>query len=138
MTTKREGILAQIASSLNSISGADLFRSRLSAFLKSESPAIHLTWASDVPEQITSPFLDWTLTVKVSAMVRADVPDSSADSLVADIHDAVMTDAVLNNLCIAINPGPVDLKLIQADSDAAVVTMDFLIQYRTELDDLEG
>ncbi len=73
MTSKRESILADIASSLAGTVqvGARIYRSRVEPLARGESPAIVVEPISDTAEQNTSlPTLDWSLTVRVSVIVR--------------------------------------------------------------------
>ena len=68
MTTKREQILAQIASTLASTAGVDgrVYRSRVTAVARAESPILIIEPVSDTAQQFTSlPKLDWTLRVRV-------------------------------------------------------------------------
>ena len=63
MTTKRESILAAIATALDGTTGVGtrIYRSRVEPLSRAESPAVVIEPVSDTPEQNTSlPTLDWT------------------------------------------------------------------------------
>ena len=98
MTTKRESILADIASSLAGTVqvGTRIYRSRVVPLSRGESPAIVVEPVSDTAEQNTSlPTLDWSLTVRVSVICRGAVPDQQADPIVEDMHSKIVADLTL-------------------------------------------
>ncbi len=137
MTTIRESILQALKTKLVAITGATVYRSRVDAFLRSETNAVLLTWQTDIPLQDTLSKILWSLKFKVSVLSRGDVPDSTADAMVSDVHEALMAEPTLGGLCLDIQPGPADLQLIQADATGGVVSSEFVALYRTNLQDLE-
>ena len=71
---------------------------------------------SDTVEQNTSlPTLDHSLTVRVSVIVRGDVPDNVADPTVESLHSKVMADLTVNNLAIDVQPSDTSFELLDAD-----------------------
>jgi len=139
MTTRRESILARIRTTLTGTSnvGTRIWRSRVQALARQESPAIIIEPVSDTPEQNTSlPTLDWSLVVRVSVVVRGDVPDQQADPIVESLHAKLMTDLTVGGNAIDIQPGNVSFEMVDADQPTGVISCDYLVRYRTELDDL--
>jgi len=139
MTTRRESILARIRTTLTGTSnvGTRIWRSRVQALARQESPAIIIEPVSDTPEQNTSlPTLDWSLVVRVSVVVRGDVPDQQADPIVESLHAKLMSDLTVGGNAIDIQPGNVSFEMVDADQPTGVISCDYLVRYRTELDDL--
>ena len=139
MTTRREQILSAIATALVGTTGVGsrIYRSRVEAFSRGESPAISLEPINDTPATNTSlPTLDWSLTVRFAVIVRGAIPDQLADPVVQSLHSKVMADPSLGGLAMDIIPSSVDWQLIEADQPAGVVLCDYVIRYRTSLTDL--
>jgi len=140
MTTKRENILDQIKTSLANTTnvGTRIYRSRVVPLARNESPALVIEPISDTCEQnLSLPKLDWSLTVRISIIVRAstsdDVPDSVADPIVESVHSKMTADLTLNSTCIDVQPQSVSFEMVDADQAAGVIGMDFLIRYRTSV-----
>jgi hypothetical protein len=141
MTSKRESILADIASSLAGTVqvGARIYRSRVEPLARGESPAIVVEPISDTAEQNTSlPTLDWSLTVRVSVIVRATVPDQAADPIVSDMHSKLVADLTLGGYAIDVQPQSVNFELVEADQPAGVISCTYLVRYRTSVTDLSN
>lgn len=141
MTTKRESILADIASSLAGTVqvGSRIYRSRVVPLSRGESPAIVIEPLSDTAEQNTAlPTLDWTLTVRVSVIVRSSVPDQAADAIVEDMHSKIVADLTLGGYAIDVQPQSVNFELIEADQPAGVISCTYLVRYRTSVTDLSA
>ena len=139
MTTKREQILARLLTNLANTTGVStrIYRSRVVPLSRAESPAIVLEPVSDTVEQNTSlPTLDHTLTVKISVIVRGDIPDNVADPTVESLHAKIMSDLTVNNLAIDVQPSDTSFELLDADQPGGVISCDYLVRYRTEIDDL--
>jgi len=139
MTTKRESILAAIKTTLAGTTGVGtrIWRSRVQALARQESPAIVVEPISDNAEQNTSlPTLDWSLTVRVAVIVRGDVPDQQADATVQSLHSKIMADLTLGGYAIDVQPQGVSFDLVEADQPAGVIACDYLVRYRTSLTDL--
>ena len=139
MTTKRESILAAIKTTLAGTTGVGtrIWRSRVQALSRQESPAIVIEPISDAAEQNTSlPKLDWSLNVRVSVIVRGDVPDQQADATVESLHAKMMADLTLGGYAYDVQPTGVSFELVEADQPAGVIGCDFLVRYRTALADL--
>jgi hypothetical protein len=139
MTTRRESILAKIKTTLADTTGVStrIWRSRVQALARQESPAIVIEPISDSAEQNTSlPKLDWSLTVRVAVIVRGDVPDQQADATVESLHSKLMADLTLGSLAYDVQPIGVSFDLVEADQPAGVISCDYLVRYRTALADL--
>jgi len=141
MTTKRESILAAIKTTLAGTTGVGtrIWRSRVQALARQESPAIVVEPISDTAEQNTSlPTLDWSLTVRVAVIVRGDVPDQQADATVESLHSKLCADLTLGGYAIDVQPQSVDFELIEADQPAGVISCNYLVRYRTSVADLSS
>ena len=141
MTTKRESILAAIKTTLAGTTGVGtrIWRSRVQALARQESPAIVVEPISDTAAQNTSlPTLDWSLTVRVAVIVRGDVPDQQADATVESLHSKLCADLTLGGYAIDVQPQSVDFELIEADQPAGVISCNYLVRYRTSVADLSS
>lgn len=139
MTTRRETILAAVRTALTNTAGVGtrIYRSRVEPIARAESPAIVIEPVSDQAEQNTSlPKLDWSLTVRVSVIVRGNIPDQLADPTVESLHAKLMADLTLGGYAIDIQPIGVNFELVEADQPAGVISCDYLIRYRTSVSNL--
>jgi len=137
--TKREQILAAIRTALTGTTqvGARIYRSRVEPFARNESPAIVVEPVSDTAQQNTAlPTLDWSLTVRVAIIVRGNVPDQLADPIVQDAHAKIMADLTLGGYAIDVQPQTAVFELLEADQPAGVVSLEYLVRYRTSVVDL--
>jgi hypothetical protein len=141
VSTKREQILQAIRTALTNTVGVGnrIYRSRVEPLARQESPAIIVEPLKDTPQQNTSlPTLDWTLLVRVAVVVRANVPDQAADPTVKSLHAKLMADLTLGGLAIDVQPAPVEWQTVEADVPAGVVVCDYLVKYRTSVNDLSS
>ena len=139
MATKRETILAAIRTALTGTTGVStrIYRSRVEPLARGELPAIVVEPVNDNAEQNTSlPTLDWTLTVRISVIVRGDVPDQVADATVQDMHAKVMADLTLGGNAYDVQPVSVSFDLVEADQPSGVISCDYAVRYRTRVADL--
>jgi hypothetical protein len=136
MATKREQILTAITTALATTTGVSgrVYRSRVTAVQRAESPAIVVEPISDTPTQNTSlPTLDWRMRVRVSVIVRGDVPDQLADPVIESMHTKMVADLTLGGLAIDVQPDEVSFTLVDADQPAGVIFNDYIVQYRTSV-----
>lgn len=136
MTTRRESILAAIASALAGTTGVStrIYRSRVEPLSRGESPALVIEPINDTAEQNTSlPTLDWSLTVRIAVIVRGNIPDQLADPIVESLHAKMMADLTLGGYAIDVQPQGVSFELVEADQPAGVIACDYLIRYRTSV-----
>jgi len=139
MTTKRERVLRAIVTTLAGTTGVGtrIYRSRVEPLSRQESPAIVIEPISDQAQQNTSlPTLDWSLTVRVAIIVRGNVPDQLADPIVESAHAKLMADLTLGGYAIDVQPQNVAFELMEADQPAGVISLDYLVRYRTNVADL--
>lgn len=139
MTTKREQILSQIASVLASTAGVSgrVYRSRVTAAARSESPMIVVEPITDTARQVTSlPKLDWRMRVRVTVVVRSQTPDTDADSVIESMHSKIMADLTLGGYAIDVQPVLTEFQFLDADQPAGVISNEFDVLYRTAVDDL--
>lgn len=139
MATKREQILSAIVTTLAGTTGVStrIYRSRVEPFARGESPAIVVEPVNDTAVQNTAlPTLDWSLTVRVAIIVRGNVPDQLADPIVEDAHGKIMADLTLGGYAIDVQPQSASFELLEADQPAGVISLDYLIRYRTSVTDL--
>jgi hypothetical protein len=136
MTTKREQILSAIATALATTAGVSgrVYRSRVTAMQRAESPAIVIEPISDTPTQNTSlPTLDWRMRVRVTVIVRGDVPDQLADPIIESMHAKMVADLTLGGYAIDVQPDEVTFNMFDSDQPAGVIFNDYIVQYRTSV-----
>jgi len=139
MTSKREQILSAIATTLADTAGVStrIYRSRVDAMSRAESPALVIEPLTDTPTQNTSlPTLDWTLRVRISVVVRASVPDTTADATIESLHSKLMADLTLGGYAIDVQPAQTTFNFFDADQPAGVIYCEYEVMYRTQVGDL--
>jgi hypothetical protein len=137
--TKRERILQALVAALAGTTGVGnrIYRSRVEPFTRNESPAIVIEPINDLAQQNTAlPTLDWSLTVRVAIIVRGNVPDQLADPIVQSAHGKIVADLTLGGYAIDVQPAGVTFEMIEADQPAGVVSLEYLVRYRTSVADL--
>lgn len=141
MATKRESILAAVRTALTGTVGVGtrIYRSRVEPIARAESSALIVEPVNDIPTQNTSlPTLDHVLNMRVVVIVRASVPDQTADPIIESLHSKMMADLTLGGLCIDVQPGPTEFTLESADVPVGVIFCNFRILYRTSVSDLSS
>lgn len=139
MTTRRETVLAAMRTALTGTTGVStrIYRSRVEPMARAESPAIVIEPVNDTAQQNTSlPTLDWSLTVRVSVIVRGAIPDQLADPTVESLHSKLMADLTLGGVAIDVQPQSVSFEMVEADQPAGVISCDYLVRYRTSVTNL--
>jgi len=138
MTTVREQILSTLMTTLSGAPtiGCPVYRSRVAPLARGESPAIIVEPVNDQASQPTTYKIDWSMVVRVSIIVRGDIPDQIADPLVQKVHQKVMSDLSVGGYAYDIQPQTVSWDEFEADKPAGVVSCDYLVLYRTSLTDL--
>lgn len=139
MATKREQILAQVATNLASTAGVSgrVYRSRVTALARAESPVIVIEPITDSARQVTSlPKLDWRMRLRVTVVVRSENPDTDADSIIESMHSLLMADLTLGGYAIDVQPVLTEFQFLDADQPAGVISNEYDVLYRTEVDDL--
>ena len=139
MATKREDILAAIKTALAGTTnvGTRIYRSRVEAVARAESPALVIEPLSDTPVQNTAlPTLDWTLRVRISVIVRGTSPDNVADPTIQSLHSKLMADLTLGGEAIDVQPAQTTFNFFEADQPAGVIFCEYDVRYRTQVADL--
>ena len=139
MTTKRESIIAAVRTALTGTTGVGtrIYRSRVEPIARSESPALIVEPVIDNVAQNTSlPTLDHSLDIQIVVLVRAAVPDQTADPIIESLHSKVMADLTLGGLCYDVQPGPIRFTMESADVPVGVIFCTYRILYRTSVSDL--
>tara|TARA_R100000697_G_scaffold99136_1_gene111217 strand:- start:14 stop:442 length:429 start_codon:yes stop_codon:yes gene_type:complete len=140
MSSKREQILAAIKTNLTGTTGVGtrIYRSRVAALTRSESPALVLEPITDTPNINNARYLkiDWTLRVRVVVVVRGEIPENIADSTIESLHTKILTNTTLGGLAIDIQPSTQSFEVLDADQPAGIITCEYEIQYRTEYNKL--
>jgi len=139
MATKREQILAQIATTLADTSGVSgrVYRSRVTAVARAETPMIIIEPVTDTTQQLTSlPKLDWTMRVRVVVVVRSGTPDTDADAVIESMHSKLMADLTLGGYAIDVQPVLTTFEFLDADQPAGVFANEYDVKYRTAVADL--
>jgi hypothetical protein len=104
---------------------------------RNETPAIVVEPANITYQQNTSlPKLDSTLRVRVVVIVRANVPDQAADATMVDLHSRIMADLTLGGLAIDVQPTQTTFNIVEADQPAGVISCEYDVLYRTQVDDI--
>tara|TARA_Y100000592_G_scaffold72527_1_gene112832 strand:+ start:1134 stop:1553 length:420 start_codon:yes stop_codon:yes gene_type:complete len=137
MASKREQILAAIKTNLTGTTGVGtrIYRSRVAALTRAESPALVLEPITDTPN-INNTRVDWTLRIRVVVIVRGEIPENIADSTIESLHTKILTNTTLGGLAIDIQPSTQSFEVLDADQPAGVITCEYEIQYRTEYNKL--
>tara|TARA_R100000654_G_scaffold37272_1_gene62876 strand:+ start:639 stop:1067 length:429 start_codon:yes stop_codon:yes gene_type:complete len=140
MATKRERILAAIKTNLAGTVGVStrIFRSRVEAFTRAETPAIVIEPISDTPQD-TQSFHDkitWELKIRVSVIARGSIPDQVSDPTIESLHTKILNDPSLGGVCIDIRPSTTSFEIVEADEGAGVISCEFDIEYRTAYNSL--
>ena len=140
MSSIREQILVAVTSALSAgpAIASTVERSRLVAFARSAGLTVWVEPAQDSPTASNTYVLDWVLMLRVGIIARGLIPDQIADPVVAAVHARMMADQTLGGLSYAIEPRQTAWQLLDSDGGAGVVTMDFAIAYRTQLNTIEA
>jgi len=135
--TRREQILARMKTNLDSATGATVYRSRVEPLARGEVPAIIIEPVNDQPTD-TNFFdkLDWTMRVRITTFVRADVPDDSSDTYTQQVHSLLMADQTCDGKALDLTPDRTDFNMYEADVPLGVISQDFLVRYRSSRTDL--
>jgi|TARA_R100000005_G_C4799288_1_gene91830 PII-like signaling protein len=135
--TRRELILARMKSNLDSITGATVYRSRVEPLARGEVPAVIIEPVNDQPND-TNFFdkIDWTMRVRITTLVRASVPDDTSDTYTQQVHSLLMADQTVNSYALDLTPDRTEFSLYEADVPLGVISMDYLVRYRTSRTDL--
>jgi hypothetical protein len=135
MSSKREQIMAALFTALDGnvtgVASGNVFRSGVVAYASGNMPAVSIEPVNDSASSDVVGYLDWSLSVRVRAIVMDEVPDSAADTMIVDIHDAVMADTSLGGLSMDILPTAVNYVFEDGEKPIGIISMDYRVTYRT-------
>lgn len=135
--SRREQIIRALDASLASLPGVTgVYRSRVEAYSRDESPALTIEAGQAIPVIHAQCKLDWSMDLLVSAYARGAVPDTAADAVLTAAHGLLMADRTVGGLAINLSPGPVTTDLERADAASCWMTAVFTITFRTSIHDL--
>lgn len=144
MTLLREQILAQIATTLAGTVqvGARIWRSRVEALSRAEAPAIIISPGTN---QVSDPErggrasmckYDHSLPVGVAVYVRGNPVDQLTAPIEEDVHSRLMADRTLGGLSKDVAYLRTTFEMDDADATAGFAVAEYLVRYRTAVDDL--
>lgn len=139
MTSKREQILSALhtkISAITSIGSQNVFRSRQIALSREELPACLIEPVQDVANNSMIPFIDWTLLVKITLIVRGGIMDQVADPMINAIHAAIMDDQSLGGLTMDAQTQAHNFDFYDNDNGMAVIALTYNFIYRTSNNNL--
>lgn len=143
--TKREQILKAITTKMKTITSmsSSVFRSRVIPFMRNQFPAYTVEFLTDSPDdsRFPQPIIDWSMVVCVRVFTKADktndlTPDQVADPLVQAAHQKMVSDLTLGGLSMDIQPAAVKNEIFDGDLETGIVSLNFLVKYRTINTDL--
>jgi hypothetical protein len=130
--TKREQIILSLMAKLYTVPGVAgrIYRSREDALSRDESPSIILYWDNERVEEIVTAGSDKFLSIIISVYQRGEVPDKLADPIVEAVHFAVMQDPSLGGTVIDLAEDGTSVDFSEADQDAVIIDMRYIVHYR--------
>jgi hypothetical protein len=139
VASKRETILARVAAVLAGTTGVGtrIYRSRVEALSRAETPALLIEPTGDVPTQDTVATISWNLSFRVSVVVRGNVPDQQADAAASDAYYRIMADTTLDGLVTDLLPSGIEFQMLDADQPVGITSLSFSASYRTTLNSME-
>lgn len=132
--SRREALLALIHSVLLGTPGAGsrVYRSRVEPLAKGETGVIVVEPLSDEASVEVLDHYDWALMVQIAVMVRGNIPDQAADSILVAAHQRLMNSPTLASSVIGITPIAVDWERSDGDMPLGVTLATYSIRYRTQ------
>lgn len=134
--TKREAILAALKAKLETITGLNVYRNRVSALTRAKSPAVSLESVQDTASFDIIPRISWSSRIRVLLIVRNAEPETDADQWVSEIHEKIMEDTTLAGQTIDIRPISIDYEMEEADVTIGYISMNFEVIFQTTQNDL--
>lgn len=140
MASRREQILAAIATTLASAAGVDgrSYRSRMEALSRDEAPALVVEPGQDAAQVVNLCKLNWTLDVLISVYARGEEPDKLADPTIVSVHSLLMADRTIGGLAYDLVPTSVSFDLERADLMSCWTQLVYRVSYRCAVDNLES
>ncbi len=137
MASVREQIIEKMVTLLNAGTiGAQVYRSRTDPISRGQSPAVVISPVADQAQQVSVPYLDWSLVVHIVVYVRGAAPDTAADPIVVAINKALLADMTLGGVAMTILPVSTHFAFSDTDAELCAATCEYKIEYRTNEVDL--
>ena len=117
--------------------GSRIYRSRMDALSRNETPAIIISPGIDEPVNARGTIgaslgkLDNTLAVLIEVYVRGAIPDQIADPIGVQVYQRMMADRTMGGLAKDVQPDGWRPQYEQADLTAGWFGFQFLVKYRT-------
>lgn len=138
MPSKREQILSAFQALLtgSTPAGGNIFRSRVIAVFRDETPAIIIRPEEDIPEKQFAGMVISNLSVAIDVYTHGDAPDQLADAVIVPAHALIMSDRTLGGLVSVVSQGPAKWEMQEADQTAGLSTFIYNVKYTTQTTDL--
>ena len=136
--TKRESILSRIQVLLTGVlpAAAPVYRSRVAAYSREETPSILVSPQSEDTEPHDSSNELSTLLVDVDIIVRSDTWETDADVYAAAIHPLIMNDAQLKSMTVRVRRNSATWESHEADLTAGTLKATYRVLYFTPPDQI--
>lgn len=140
MSSKRETVLLKVIDILEGTTGVSdrIYRSRIDPLALKEFPALNVRPLSESADRPNIARITWTLTFEVLVMIRGDEPDALSDSVIADVHQKILSDTTLDGLCVDLEPISLDWQLFPSDQPLGLISMQFRATYQTSFANIES
>lgn len=131
MASKCEQIVGAVFALIDALPAVGAYRSRLTALSRADSPAIVVRAEKEDIVKRNNDLSERELVLVVDTIARGAAPDSVADQYRVAAHGAIMADETLGGLTLFTREIGTVWEMQDADLDAVVVSMRYLISYRT-------
>jgi len=122
-----DGIEAAL-SGLPNVTG--VYRSRVIAYQREETPAVYIRLLGEIPRSITYPYTDKDMSFEVGVIVRAPAVDIATDEIAVEIHSRLLSEPTIGGLCIDTTEEGSAFDEDDADGGAVALRMRFRSHYR--------
>ncbi|AZV94407.1 hypothetical protein CBF45_12320 [Bordetella sp. J329] len=137
MNSIREQILRAVAARLsNAVAPVPVLRHPTTPVTRDTGPALLLFAEGDAITAHANSRVDRTLTIRCVVVARGDEAFDVADRLIVAAHAALMTDANVTGLALAIREIDGEWDAEDADAGAVALPARYEIRYRTHAQDL--
>lgn len=129
--TQRETLLAYLATVLQPIPNAAVYRSREAALALSEGVAVLIRPAEELVDNRNARLAYRRFLVTVSVIARGLIPDQVADPILLAVQAAVMADNTLGGNCARVLEKETKWDFEVADQNAVAAVISYEIVYAT-------
>jgi hypothetical protein len=137
-TTLNEQQLARIATLLQPIANAAVYRSREAALARAEGIAILIRPEEDLVDNIARDVVFRSFRVLITVIARGDIPDQVADPARLAVNATLLADQTLGGLSARVFEEETKWDFEVADQNAVAAVMRFRIRYATRAADLSA